>query len=411
MTVPKSTKRRAPRFVANVRAGSPGLDIAGLRSRALADPKTFGYKMDEIIADGLRWSDLPNQRLQDLYHALADVQVEATLDVMGRQRAVMASAFPLLAGGLSVAGVNDAYDAVPTIGQELCTDMEDSKKITHVAGITSEDSQIDRVDEGKEFPEIGAGEERFDILHKRNGRRLSITAETIEENDLAGVVERINALGEIAAEIIEEQTIRRVCDIDGSDASAAEPYVLHLNGVGTQLYNETANYPNSRCPSGTRVTNNALVDDTDLEAARLVLAAMLNTRGRRINIPIGQCILLVPDALVNVADRILGSEMQPGVLNELNPWGPRGRWRPRLVSSAKLDDLSTSAYYAGWPQRQFVRAWGVRMDMMALAGSTEKLLTHGIAYQARLSWSMGVGARDYSLWHQFLAGTTAPADE
>jgi len=404
-------RSRAPRFAANVRVGAPGLDIEALRQRALSDPKTFGRKLDELIGDGLRWRDIPSRRLSDLYHALADVQVEATMDCMGRQRAVTASAFPLLTGGLAVAGVNDAYDAMPTIGEQLVTDFEDSKKVTHIVGITSEDSKIDRVDEANDFPEIGAGEERFDIMHKLNGRRLSITAETIEENDVSGVETRINALGEIAAELIEEQTIERVTDHYGSAASPAEPYVLRYNGAGLQLYNATAENPGARAGSGTRVTNNALVDNTDLEAARLLIANMLNTRGKRINVPLNQCILLVPDALVNVADRILGSEMEPGVFNELNPWGPRGRYRPKLVSSPKLDDYSTSAWYLGMFPRQFRRKWKLRAEYVTLGQDTESYLRSRIAFQMRVAWDCEIGAVDYVYVVQCLSGTTAPADE
>ena len=404
--------RRAPRFISDVRIGTPGLDLAGLRQRALSEPNDFGHKLGELIDGGMRWQDFSRRRLMDVYDALADVKVPAMQEgIGGRQRAIMASAFPLLSGGLSIAGVNDAFEAVPEIGSQLCTDMEDNKKITHVLAITSEDTAVDRVDEGKPFPEIHAGEERYDIMHKRNGRRLSITAEMLEENDLPGIIERVNALGEIAAEIIEEQTLRRVWDIDGSDATAAAPYVLNINGTGTQLYNATAANPGARAGSGTRVNNNALVDETNLEAARLLLANMKNHRGKRINIPMSQCQLVVPDALVNVADRILGSEMTPGVLNELNPWGTRGRWRPTLLSSPKLDDLSTSAWYGGDFRRQFRRKWALRMEMVTLAGDTESFLRSRLAFQARVAWDMEVGAVDYNRVVQMLSGTTAPADE
>ena len=399
-------ERRKPRALGNIRVGGPGLDIAGLRTVAENEPEAFVQKCQTLIDSGdLAWRKIRD--VKGLFLALADVPVQVTMEVMGHQRALMASAFPLLSGALTIAGFNAAYDAVPTIGQDLVTDMEDNKKSTIVAGITSEVTDEDRIEEGVDFPEIGAGEEKFEIRNKRNGRRLSITAEMIEENNVAGIVGRVDALGALAAELTEEQTLRRVCDIDGSGTSPAEPYVLH-NPSGTTIYNATANNPGTRAPSGTRKNNNALVDETDLDFARAVLAAMQNTRGKRISIPISRCTLLVPDALVGTAGKILDSEMTPGVANERNSWGPSGRWRPKLLSSPKLDDLSTTVWYLGWFEKQYWRKWKLRMEYVTLSGDTESFLRRRIAFQARIAWDCEVGAVDYVYVVQNLSATTAP---
>jgi len=406
--VPDQPQRRQRKaFASNITVGSPGLNTDDLRHLASRHPEEFLGKTQKLIDKGkLRWQDVSD--LRGLFQALADVQVPCHVNVMGQQRAIMASAFPLLAGGLTVAGVNEAYDMVPTIGGELVTELQDNKRFTQLANILSEDTQIDRVDEGKDFPEIGAGEEKYTIAHKRNGRRLSITAETIEENDVANIVERVNALGEIAAELVEEQTLRRVCDIDGSGSSAAEPYVLHLGGAAQSLY-VTTNTTLTRLPSsGSRYTDNALVDETDLENVRSRLAGVTNSRGKRIAIPVSRMTLLVPDALVGTALKIMNSEMVPGVFNEVSNWGPRGPYRPRLRSTPKLDDLSTTAWYLGWFERQFVRKWKLSFEFVTLSGDTESFLRSRLAFQARVAWDVEVGARDYVYVVQSLSGTTAP---
>ena len=399
--------RKKKRLISNIQVGSDALDMQGLRDLAKGEPEAFMHKCQRLIdEETLRWEDVTD--LKKLFLALSDVQVPGRVNIMGEQRAIMASAFPLLSGALTVAGINDAYDAVPTIGQELVRDMDDSKKITQYASILSEDTAIDSVAEGKDFPEIGAGEEKYEVRNKRNGRRISITAEMIEENDVANITQRVNALGEIAGEIVEEQTLRRVCDIDGSDASAAEPYVLRPNGAGTALYSATANTPGTRAPSGTRVANNALVDTTDLDAVRELLAAMLNSRKKRISIPVASCTLLVPDALAGIASKLLNSELEPGVENEVNNWGPRGRYRPKLLSSPKVDDLSTTAWYFGWFQKQFIRKWKLRFEFVTIAGDTESFLKSRIAFQARVAFDCEIGALDYVYVVQSLAASTAP---
>ena len=394
------------KFKTSLHVGSPGLDEAGLRSAALADPVGFIQKAEKMIEDGdLSWGKIQN--LERLFNSLYDVPVEAHVTMHGRTRAVETSAFPILSGMMTVSGVNAAYDAVPTIGEELVTDMNDNKKVTNLANITSFNPTVDGVKEGDDFPEIGASEERYEIRHKRNGRRLSITAETIEENDVAGIVAKIDALGEIAGETVEEQTLSRVCDEFGSATSPAEPYVLH-SPAAASLYSTTANTPGERTPAGTRINSNALVDTTDLDTARLILAAHTNSRGTRIAMPVSQMQLLVPTALEGTAAKILGSALEPSVENEENNWGPNGRWRPMLVSSPKLDDISTSAWYLGNFKKQFVRKWKLNFEYVTLGTDTESYLTSRIAFQARIGWDVEVGARDYVHVVQCLSGTTAP---
>lgn len=397
-------------FVTNpIRPGPRRADIGSLREFALAHPAQFHRTLqDEIDAGRLRWSDLRD--LKALYRAFADVQIETAIDdpLLGRQRAIMASSFPLLVGGVTIAAINDAYQAVPTIGQLLVEDIEDPRRISVVAALRPEAPTTEGVEEGHDFPEVGAGVEEYLIRNKRDGLRLSITQEAIEQNAVPDIVQRVNMLGSLPAKRVEKQTLRRVTDKDGSATSPAEPYVLRPNGTGTALFSATANTPGTRAPSGTRVTNNALADETDLENARTRLASMKDDLGDRIALPASQCVVAVPDALLATAARILNSELTPGVANELNPWGPRGQFRPALVSSALLDDLSTTAWYYGAPRRQFKRKWAFRFEYVTLGENLQAYLQSRIAFQARVAWDCEIGATDYVYWVQNLSGTTAP---
>lgn len=409
MAEEKTKKKRA--LATNISLSGDHLDEDALRGLAEREPAAFFAKTQTLIDSGeFSWGKVRN--LQRLFDALWEVKVPVMADLVGgKQYAIEASAFPVLSGSLTVAAINEAYEGVPTIGQDLVTESETTKRVTEIVAITSEDLDKERVDDQEDFPLIGAGEERYEVRTWRNGRRMSIRAETIEENDVADIVNRCNALGEIAAESIEERTLKLVTDHDGSASSGAEPYALRPNGAGAALYSASANTPGTRAPSGTRLQNNTLVDETDMENARVLLAAMLNSRGKRISIPVSECTLLVPNAVAPTADKLLLSEMTPGVANEYNPWGPRGRYRPTLSSSPKLDDLSTSAWYLGWFRKQFMRIWKLRLEYVTLSGNTQAFLNSRIAFQARLAWSVGIGARDYVYVIQNLDATTAPKDE
>lgn len=401
------------RFLSNIVGSGDGVSLRLIRDLAQNEPTEFVRKIQNLANDGkLKLTDFRN--LRDTFLYLHDVHVPVSIEVMGAQRAVTASAFPILVGTTAIAAINDSYAAVPTVGEQLVTEIEDSKKVTTIAAVHTLDNHVDEVKETEDFPEIGTDEEKVEIRHKRNGRKLTVSAEAIEENEIADIVTRINALGEIAAEWIEEQTLRRVTDHDGSASSAAEPYVYRPAGTGTALFSSSANTPGTRAPSGTRKTSNALVDETDLDNARVLLASMKNARGKRIALPWSEVVVLVPYALVGTLAKIGNSEYVPGVQNEVSNYGPRGMWSippERRITTPKLDDFSAAAWYMGIPRRQFRRKWKLRFEYVTLGMDTQAYLNSRIAFQARIAWDCEIGATDYVYWVQNLAASTAPKDE
>jgi hypothetical protein len=83
----------------------------------------------------------------------------------------------------------------------------------------------------------------------------------------------------------------------------------------------------------------------------------------------------------------------------------------RVLSSPKLDDLSTSAWYYGAFKKQFKRKWKMRFEYVTLGENTQAYLNSQIAFQARLAWDVEIGATDYIFVIQNLAVTTSPAEE
>lgn len=397
------------RFVSDIGIGeNPRLPLRQIREMAMADG---GKKFQSLLRSMVEKKLLSLAQLSDLkslYRALADVHVQV---VMSDGRAVSASAFPVLTGTLAIAMINEAYQNVPTIGEQLVEDFEDSKKVTSIAAVSALDNNVDEVKELQDFPEIGATEEKAEIRHKRNGRVLRVSKEMIEENELPDIINRINALGTIAATWVEEQTLSRIYDYYGSASSPTEPYVYRPNGTGTALYSATANTPGTRAPSGNTVNSNALVDETDLEAARVRLSTMKDNRGKRIVLPWSRVKLLCPDALIGRATKIMNSQMVPGVLNEYSNWGPGGRWNiapERIVSSPKVDDITTTAWMLGDFQAQFKRKWKLRFEYITLGQDTESYLKSRVAFQARIAWDVEVGAIDYVFVVLNLTASTMP---
>ena len=399
-------------FQSNVIPSGKGLSLPDLRALAQGEPEVFIRKVQAGAESGkLKLSDLKDMR--GLYDYLADVPVTVQVQQGRTVRTITASAFPMLTGTLGIAFLNEKYNDIPKVGDKLVREIRDPKKVTTIAAIHSLDKNVDEIKEGKDFPEIGADEEKVEIRHRKNGRKVVVTKEAIEENEVADIVTKFDALAEIASDWTEEQTLLRVTDHFGCGASPAEPYVYRPNGTGTALFSALANTPGKRAPSGNRIVNNALVDETDLTAALTLLANMRNGRGKRIYIPHSELILLVPFALVGKAAKIMNSEYVPGRENEKSNYGPGGMWHMpagRIINTPKLDDLSATTWYLGAFKRQFTRKWKMDFEYVTLGTDTQAYLNSQIAFQARIAWDMEVGATDYVYVIQCLAAETAPVD-
>lgn len=390
------------------------LSLMDVRSLAQNEPENFARKVQEGVDKGLlSFTDFTD--LKALYGALRDVRVKVTMiDRLGYQRAISTAAFPILTGTTAIKAINDAYLNYDAIGGYLVEEIDDNKKVTTIAALHNQDKEQDEVKELEDFPEVMSKEEKVEIRHKKNGRKVTISLEMIQENEVADIASRLNALGTIAADWVEEQTLYRVTDHYGSAATPAEPYAYRPGGTGTQLYNSTANNPGTRAPSGTRKTNNAFVDETDLEAADLVLRAMKNERGKRLNVPQSRIQILCPYALLWKVTKVMNSEYVPGVENEVSNWGPKGKWHipdRRIICSPKVDDMSTTAWYYGAFTMQFKRKWKMRFEYVSLGMETQAYLDSQVAAQYRVAWDCEIGATDYVYVIENLSGTTAPYDD
>lgn len=409
----------------------PGLDIAALRSKGQADPEALAelirtlvdHKLAMIRGEGatvpieMRRSveDFAFRSIRDLKAAQEKLDLEVAIKDPESGRSVTTALFPLLTNALVIVGINEAYEGVETIGEELVTEVDDNKKLSHYVGVLTQTKAKTQAEETEEFTQISAGEEKFLIFHLRQGFQVVISQEMFDENDHAGIEARLTALGEMSREFIEEQTLRRVTDHDASaGALASSPFVLlHPNNAGTALF-QVNNNTLKRLPAlGNRVINNALVDNTDLSALRVRLAGMTNSRGKRIAIPRSELVWLVPDSKYETAWAIKTSAMEPGVFNKENFYGPSGPYRTlKIVSSPKLDDLSPTAHYFGAPKRQFRRKWKLRPEIATHSGrGTEAFVRTREGLRVRIAWDMEVGAVDYVYWLQSLAAAVAPKDE
>ena len=406
-------KKRKVRIGRSGRSLSPTLSPRDLRERAIKDPGLFADNMDAAIEeDDISWQSLSRAgvSMRDLYKALADVPVETGMpDMTGRTRAVMTSAFPLLAGNLTAQALEMGFEQHETIGEQLVRELDSNKKNEIVARVVASNPPEGGVKEGDPYPLMGATEDWVNIGHRRDGFRMAITQETLDEIDIPGFLNMLWQGAEIASNRIEQQTLDRVTDKNGSNTTAAAaPYAFKPQGTPTQLYNATANNPGVRAPSGTRITNTPLAGVDDLETARAHFASYRDDRGKRTNrwTNDGSMIALVPDARRTTLESILNSVDVPGVVGERNVFGPQGSQKITPLSSPLLDNITTVDWWLGRFNRQFVRKWMLRLENFSIAMDPAAFLMSRVAWQGRLGWDVEIGAEDYTWVVQLLEGTT-----
>lgn len=365
----------------------------------------------EIEAGNLRFGK-QIRSLGKLFDSLSGVNVQHyVVDPRGHRRAIISDAFPLLVGGLVAQEAMLGMASVPSVVERLVTEMDDPRKDSKFAALLVTAPHQDGLKETESFPEIGVSQERYDIGHRLNGYKMSITYQAVEENAWPDIVDRANQLGVIAMEDLEKSGARRLCDVDGSGSSPAAPYVLSLNGTGRSLYTTVNTYLTRLSSSGNRIVNNALADEANLQAALTRLRTFTNERGERLDTPVSELQLVGPVELEATALKTLNSEMVPGVANEMNLWGPRGQFRPEPIFSVQFSRYSTSAWYLGDFRRQFARKWKIRFlnDSLGAAGQ-QAYIDNLVVGQYRIAWDAEVGVKGgYHRVVQNLAASTPPA--
>lgn len=426
---------RAP---AHLRSGE-GIVPSDLKNKAEADPSGFaalvrgfaagakdlaesGRLSDEVRSVGVTEADaqafsfrtIGSERFKELRRQLQDVDVTIP-EAVGSARTITTGAFPLLTSALAVAGVNEAYMDVPTIGEQLVTEVDVNKKESTFAGILNYSKEkLERENESAEYAHVGSGSEQFSIKAKDLGMQTAISQNLIDQADTVAIADRLTNLGRLARMELEDHTLRRVTDNAGSAGTPAVPYVLKGPSVatGTSFFVTSNAAPLTRLPSsGNRITSNPLSDLANVEAARARFAEFTDAAGHRIAFDPSEIVILVPDALLFRAWTLLNSAGAPGVFNEANFFGPAGAMRPQLLSSPKLDALSSTAWYFGIPRRVFKRTWLLRPEVSTHGGNgTMPYTTTREGLRVRVAWQCEIGASDYVGWLQCLEGSTAPTN-
>lgn len=380
------------------------------KRQTLAARRRSGDACRDEEAESLSFATVKD--MQALRRAL-DFDIVVHVPAENGKRSITTSAFALLTSSMAVADVNMAYESVPTVVEKLVRDLDDSAEHTEVGQVLQFPHLVDPtadpipLKETEALKEVTAGEDRYTVLSFRDGYLAKFSQALIDRGG-PRVFNDLMDLGQGVRECLELFGLKKIIDYHGSKGTSQRSHVMIRNRAAAALFSSTTNTPSTRAPNGTRIENNALVDTSNLSVMRRRLASMRSSR----NTPIANWpeIVLTPDALWETSWKLLNSVQQPGVMNEGNFWGPGGPGGPiQHVSTPFLDLLTTTCWYAGRPQLEFVRKWKKRPEVAVHGGKdTEMYVTTRQGMIVSVDWDMQIGVRDHVFWVENLPGTTPP---
>ena len=316
----------------------------------------FLRKMDEILE-----GDSPLMKPEDF----------SLLEIF---EAVDPTAFPVIVGKVISKKLMDAYQKAPVVGRKLVTEFSSSLQIDRITGFT-EAGDMKKLIAGEPYPHISdIGEKWVQIEGDKYGKILDILEETVKFDQTGKLLMRAAAIGEGAAMFQEKHIMNTIQDVSGYEA-------YYPSNSQTALY----------AGGNSNVCTDVLEDWTDMDAARLLIAAQTDEKGDPILIAAGN--ILVPNALEITAGRLYNSTVMVGAANaEENPMQNRFK----VVASPYLDLQSTTAWYLGDFKKQYV--W---KEVMPLNVQTRKSKDNEAAWERDVVASYKVryfgdcGALDY----------------
>lgn len=187
----------------------------------------------------------------------------------------------------------------------------------------SEFTDLDEVKEGSEFKHGTLGERREQIQLATYGKMFSISRQAIVNDDLGAFSDIPRKMGRAAT--------RKVGDLVYA-VLTGNPNMAD----GTALFH--ANHSNLAGSS-------AALSLATVGAGRTAMGRQTDSSGSANAMNIRPRFLIVPITLEDAAGILLNSEYDPDTANKLQRYNPASGWNLTLVSDARLDAASTTAFF------------------------------------------------------------------
>ncbi len=319
----------------------------------------------KVIRESLREGALSPEdfSLREIWEATERDKFGNVKDI---SEAVSSDMFPKITGELINAKVIDAYQAQPTIGDQITTTVPSKLKTETVAGFDAVETP-EEVQEGRDYNDSDMGEKYVTITNKKYGRILSITEEMIYFDQTGQVLDRARRIGEKAALYKEKLIVEKVIDKDGD--------ALALSGTAGAEYASGYGNLSTSSPFG----------ESGLDAVHKLMANMTDENGDPVLINPNNLVLLYPaDLRTAVLQMAKSAKVPEGTENAVNIYA--GTFKP--LTSYYITAQSSTTWFLGdfksdfwwlevWPLQVFTAKPGNEREFRADIKSMHKIRFFG----------------------------------
>lgn len=320
--------------------------------------------------------------------------------------AVMSHAFATITGELISSKILEAYNAVPSVADQLMQTMTGQRvRNQKIAGVSHIGGGFADIAEGHPYPETDFGEKYITTAEFKNGSHLNITEELLHFDQTGVIYLRATDLGNRLRESLERTKIRGIIDTQDVRQGAVD-YVYRPRGVGETLYATDGSNLNYIGSGGVAGFNSAspLVDWTDLDLVRKYRATKvvddrIDGTPRPISGINSGLTLLVPDSLLSTSNNIV-YPMQTANLPsssggiETRYGNPMSGFVTNVLSSVYLDEVNADDYYIGDFKRQYLwtEIWPVQTFVQGR--DSESAFTNDVILRVKARYYGGLSALD-----------------
>ncbi len=345
------------------------------KGRALAN-REFAGKIKELMeAKKLDYRDFSFKELWENLVVSQDLT-----------EAYDSSGMPNILANLISKKIIDAYEAYPQNGLKLVSVVPSSLKEELVVGWTAL-GQLSEVKEGDEYEENIPPDEKFvKIVHKKYGKLVSVTEETIKFDQTQQFLNRCNMIGSRGAQFLDKTIMRGVID------------------YSSNVYNKGALYDTASSTGGTYgnawTGADTALGTTGWEKAHFTLHERTDEQGEPIWVAGDRPYLMVPPRKVPTAIKLRQGD-----------YGNIGTANLDVNVAQNMFDIIENVYYSSlttttvWHYGAFNRQfqWDEIFPLQVFTRSgqqTEEGFKRDIVQQFKVRLYGGIGATDYRFVNQ-----------
>lgn len=284
------------------------------------------------------------------------------------------------------------------IGDQLVTTMRSTRQTEKIPGFTALDGPKE-VSEGHPYPETGFEDKFVTTTAYKKGRIISVSTESLLFDQTGQINIRMRDIGEAVRQERERVIVRGVQDADSSTRPVFRP-----GGTAEALYSSS----NLNLIGTSGVTGftsaNPLTDWTSVDTVLKMRATkIVDDRVDGTPLPIAglnsnRCKILVPETLYSTGWYIANASGQvkntASAVNETNFSNPVQGFIGGLLKSPFVDEVSTTTWYYGDFQRQFIWQEIMPLETFVQGADSEAGFERDTAMRIKVRYYGGIAARD-----------------